>query len=124
MVNQRKSEKAVRRTPRAPATSPLERENQMISAAYDLAEQQLLDGTASAAVILQFLKYGSSRERLEQEKLDMENQLLATKREILESEKRTEELIRDALHAMKAYSGSSDDRDPMVIEHRDNYDDH
>lgn len=77
----------------------------MVAMAFDLAEKQLRDGTASAAVILQLLKYGSSRERLEQKKIELEGDLLATKREILESEKRTEGLIRDALEAMRSYQG-------------------
>lgn len=80
----------------------------MVSLAYDLAEQQLREGTASAAVILQMLKYGSSREKLEQYKLQMENELLATKREILESEKRTEDLVRAALEAMRSYTGAGE----------------
>jgi hypothetical protein len=93
----------------------------MVSMAYDLAEKQLQDGTASAAVILQLLKYGSSRERLEQKKLDLEGELLATKREILESEKRTEELIRNALEAMRSYQGIEQVPDGMVIEDEDHY---
>lgn len=94
----------------------------MISLAWDTAEKQLRDGTASAAVILQLLKYGSSRERLEQKKLELEGGLLATKRELLESEKRTELLIRDALSAMRSYQGIEEPDGGMVIEHRDNYD--
>lgn len=93
----------------------------MVSMAYDLAEKQLQDGTASAAVILQLLKYGSSRERLEQMKLELEGELLATKREILESEKRTEELIRDALKAMRSYQGIEEISEHMAIEHQDRY---
>ena len=37
-----------------PALSPEARENQMIALAVDLAEQQLIDGTASAQVITHF----------------------------------------------------------------------
>lgn len=98
----------------------------MVSKAYDLAERQLDEGTASAAVILQLLKYGSQREKLEQKKLELEGGLLATKRELLESEKRTEALIREALVAMRSYQGIEDaDAVPgMTIEHRDGYDDY
>lgn len=71
----------------------------------NLAERQILEGTASAQVITHFLKLGSSREALEQHKIAMENELLKTKREILESEKRTEALYRDALVAMSQYQG-------------------
>lgn len=93
---------------RAPATTPDERENQLIEAAVDLAEQQLRSGEASAQVITHYLKLGSSRERLEQERLKGEVTLMRTKQEIMESEKRTEQLMRDALNAMRGYTGAED----------------
>ena len=61
---------------RRPAMSPDARENQMINLAVDLAEKQLEEGTASSQVITHFLKLGSSKERLEREKLEEENKLL------------------------------------------------
>ena len=42
-----------------PALTPEARENQLISMAVDLAEQQLIDGTASSQVITHYLKLGS-----------------------------------------------------------------
>jgi hypothetical protein len=93
-------------TPRSPARTPEERENQLIDAAVDLAELQLRSGEASAQVITHYLKLGSSREKLEQKRLENEVALLVTKREVMESEKRVEGLIADALHAMQAYSGN------------------
>lgn len=93
------------RSSRRPATTPQQRENQLISLATDLAEEQLSDGTASAQVITHYLKLGSSRERLEQEKLEKENELLETKREMMESAKRVEELYESALNAMRSYAG-------------------
>lgn len=94
-----------------PALTPEARENQLISLAVDLAEQQLRDGTASSQVISHYLKLGSTRASLEKEKLERENELLRAKTENLESSKRIEELYKDALDAMKKYSGlgSSDD---------------
>ena len=88
-----------------PATTPDERENQMIAAAVDLAEQQLRAGTASAQVISHYLKLGSSRERLEQERLAREDELLGAKREAMESQKRVEEMYTAALSAMRSYAG-------------------
>lgn len=93
------------RTKRRPATTPQQRENQLISLATDLAEEQLENGTASAQVITHYLKLGSSRERLEQEKLEKENELLETKREMMASAKRVEELYETALNAMRSYAG-------------------
>jgi hypothetical protein len=93
------------RVRRPPATTPEARENQLIAAAVDLAEKQILDGTASSQVISHFLKLGSSRERLEQERIERENELLQAKREAMESAKRVEELYGQALDAMRSYAG-------------------
>ena len=93
------------RTRRKPATTPEGRENQMISLAVDLAEKQLREGTAAAQVISHYLKLGTSREQLEQEKLRRENALLEAKSEAIASAKRTEELFGQALNAMRRYSG-------------------
>lgn len=101
------------KTPRRPpATTPEARENQLISLAVDLAERQLSDGTASAQVISHYLKLGSSREKLEQERIAKENELLDAKREALESAKRVEELYSTALNAMRSYAGHA----PLEIE--------
>lgn len=91
--------------PRRRATTPEQRENQLVAAAVDLAEQQILAGTASAQVITHYLKLGSSREKLEQERLAQENELLAARREALAAQGRIEELYATALDAMRAYSG-------------------
>ena len=74
--------------------------------AMDLAEQQLLDGTASSQVIAHFLKLGSSRQRLENIKLERENELLKAKTDAIESAKNVEKLYSEALAAMKSYSGA------------------
>ena len=88
-----------------PATTEENRENQMVSLAIDLAEKQLQEGTASAQVITHYLKLGSTRERLEQERLSRENKLLISKAEAIESGKRVEELYSAALDAMRSYAG-------------------
>jgi hypothetical protein len=88
-----------------PATTPEGREAQLVSLAMDVAEQQMRAGTASAQVISLFLKLGSSREMLEQERLRQEVMLTAIKAEQIASEQRVEELYRDALNAMRSYQG-------------------
>lgn len=103
----RKSDPVENKTSRPPATTPQDRENQIISAAYDLAHKQILAGTASSQVIVNFLKLGSSREKLEQEKIEMENKLLVTKRELMDAQKGVEELYSKALDAMRTYSGQA-----------------
>jgi len=102
----------------SPATTPEGRENQLISLAYDLAERQLRDGTASAQVTSQLLKFGSARERLEQRKLENENLLLSAKVEQINSGKRQEELYAEALDAMREYRGE----EPRYEEEDDYYD--
>lgn len=91
-----------------PALTPEARENQLISLAVDLAEQQLREGTASSQVITHYLKLGSTREKLERERLEEENKLLKAKTEALQSQKRMEELYADAIKAMKNYGGQGD----------------
>lgn len=93
------------RPKRPPATTPEARENQLISTAVDLAEKQMLEGSASSQVIVHFLKLGTSRERLEQERIKHENELLQAKVESLASAARVEELYRNALAAMRSYAG-------------------
>lgn len=91
---------------RAPATTPEARENQIIADAYDLAEKQIRDGTASAQVISHFLKAGSSRDKLERARLEKEVDLMESKIEQLASQKRVEELYADAMEAMRGYTGN------------------
>lgn len=91
-----------------PALSPEARENQLISLAVDLAQRQLQEGTASSQVITHYLKLGSSKERLEKEKLQEENKLLKAKTENLQSMKKVEELYSEALKAMRNYGGQGD----------------
>lgn len=88
-----------------PALSPEARENQMISLAIDLAEKQLMEGTASSQVITHFLKLASTKERIEKEILEKQKELIAAKTESLQSAKRIEELYSEALNAMRRYSG-------------------
>lgn len=92
-------------TERRPATTPQAREKQLVSLAMDLAERQLAEGIASAQVITHYLKLGSSREMLEQERLANENTLLQAKAEALASQARVEELYEHAINAMRAYGG-------------------
>lgn len=95
-----------------PAETPEAREKQMISYAVDLAEKQLREGTASSQVITHYLKLATTKEKIEQEKLELEKQLLIAKTEALQSSKRVEELYAEAISAMQVYSGRvSEDED-------------
>ena len=99
---------------RPPAMTLEARENQMIALAVDLAEKQLLEGTASSQVISHYLKLGSTKERVEKEILMEQKKLITAKTEAIQSAKRVEELYKEALSAMRSYGGhggSSDDDD-------------
>ena len=88
-----------------PALSPAARENQLISLAHDVAEQQMRDGTASSQVITHFLKLGTEKERLERERLEEENKLLRAKTKELEDRKEMKQMYAEALQAMRRYGG-------------------
>lgn len=90
-----------------PALTLEARENQLITLAVNLAEKQLREGTASSQVISHYLKMGSTKEKLEKEKLEKENELLRAKTEALQSAKTVEELYTKALDAMRIYSGNT-----------------
>ena len=91
-----------------PAISPEARENQLISLAVDLAEQQLRDGTASSQVITHFLKLGTSRAELEKEKLKQENKLMEARTKAIESADEMKVLYDNAIKAMRNYAGYGD----------------
>lgn len=109
-VGQESSDASTRKL--RPATTPQARENQLIAAAYDLAERQIREGTASSQVIVQFLRLGSSREKLEQERIAIENNVSQAKIEMMQSAKRVEEMYGQALEAMRSYAGQA----PLEIE--------
>ena len=110
---------------RRAAMSPEARENQMISLAVDVAERQMLEGTASSQVITHFLKLGSRKEQLEREKLENENELLRTRIKALESSEKSEEMYAKVLRAIKEYSGREDvDDGDYDYDEYDDYDEY
>lgn len=115
MVKETKRSNKTTQRRRQPARTPEARENQLISLAVDLAEKQLMEGTASSQVITHYLKLGSTKEKIEREILEKQKELITAKTENLQSAKRVEELYMNALNAMKNYSGqggaSKDDDD-------------
>jgi hypothetical protein len=78
----------------------------MIALAVDLAEKQLMEGTASSQVITHYLKLGSTKERIEKEILEKQKELISAKTEALQSAKTVEELYANAISAMRKYSGN------------------
>lgn len=110
----RKNEPIVSTSKRAPALTTQQREAQIVSAAMDLAEKQIREGTASSQVLTHYLKLGSSREQLEQIGIDQNNKLMKAKQEMLESQQRIEELYGEALKAMSKYQGNDDSEEEPI----------
>lgn len=92
-----------------PAYTPEARENQMVALAMDLVEQRLRDGTASSQETTHFLKLVSSRAKLEQERLKLENELVAAKTKALANAEEIKVLYEDAIKAMRRYAGHGDE---------------
>lgn len=96
---------------RAPSTTVEGRENQLISLAIDLAEKQLMEGTASSQVISHYLKLGSTKDRIEKEILEKQKELITAKTEAIKATKKNEEMYAEALNAMRLYSGQETRKD-------------
>lgn len=96
---------------RLPAKTPEGREHQLVGLAFDLAEKQLLDGTASAAVIVALMKHGTGRERLERMKIENETNLLLIRAEAAAREAHSEDIYSEALRAMSLYTGQAQPQD-------------
>ena len=90
-----------------PARSPEARENQLVSLAYDLVEERLRNGTATAAETVAILRLGTQKERQERELNQKKIELMQAKTEALQSAKRIEELYGAAIDAMRRYSGAA-----------------
>lgn len=95
--------------PMRPALTPESRENQLISLATDLVEKRLRDGSASSQETTHFLKLASSEARLKLKLLETEMELKNAKIKQIEAEARQEQLFKDAIAAMKRYSGHGSD---------------
>ena len=82
------------------------RDMHMIGLAYELVEQRMRDGTASAQETTHFLKLAAEREKYELEKSIMENKvrLMEAQVESLKSAKRMEALYEDAINAVRSYA--------------------
>lgn len=88
------------------ATTVEGREAQCIALAYDLAEQRLREGTATAQEVVHFLRMGSPSERKKQDLTDKQIEVLVKKAEAYDSAKRVEELYSEAISAVTRYRSS------------------
>lgn len=88
-----------------PAKNPEARERQMISLAYDLVQQRLIDGTASSQETTHFLKLATQEARLKNKLLEVQADLAVAKREDLEGRKEYTALVEEAIKAIQDYNG-------------------
>jgi|LFRM01.1.fsa_nt_gb hypothetical protein len=91
-----------------PSPEPEGREKQLTSLAYDLAEAQLREGTASATVINHFLKLATKKEALEREILEKQKVLIEAKADSINRDRDAEELARSAIDAMMKYRATEE----------------
>lgn len=94
-----------------PGLTPEAEENQIIAMAYNLAKKRIADGSASSQEVTHFLKMGSMKARLENERLMEENKLLRAKTKAIESAEDMKELYAEAIKAMASYQGHGDPED-------------
>ena len=89
------------------------RENQMIALAINKVEERMINGTASSQEYVHYLKLAANRktQRLENEKLELELELVKAKTEALQSVKRNEELFEQAIKHMTIYQGRGEPDD-------------
>lgn len=107
MKASKKSQQTEQKRTRRRALSPEAREQQLISLAMDVAEEQMENGTASSQIITHYLKLGALKEQKELELVEAEIALKKARVESLQREERIEELFKDALNSFKVYSGQT-----------------
>ncbi len=107
--------KPISRLPRA--RTPEAREQQLVALSYDLAEKQIVDGTVSSQVLSHFLKIGSTREKIELQKIKQETILVEAKVKDLANVEDMKKLYSEAMDAMRGYSGQgvSDDENQNIF---------
>lgn len=92
---------------RSKPIDPQEKENQLISLAMKLAEQQLRDGTAKSQVIAHFLNLATTKTKLENDKLKTDLKVAEAKIKYMEDQTSGKELFEQALKAFSSYGGNS-----------------
>lgn len=92
-------------TPVLHSTTPEGMEQELVLMAYQAAGERIANGTASSQEIVHFLRLGSRRERLEEEKLLRDIDLQEAKKGAIDESSRIEELYTNAINAMRVYQG-------------------
>lgn len=88
-----------------PPVSPDDAEQLGISLAYNLVLQRLRDGTATSQETTYFLKLGSTKNNLENEKLRNENEVLKEKVKMFQASRDSNVDYAKVIECMKRYNG-------------------
>lgn len=102
------AEKTKRKAP-PPARTPDGRMNQLINRAVDLAEQKLIDGTASSQIISLLLNLATKKTELELERIRSDILLKEAKVREIKSGEEIKTLYNNAIAAMREYRGEEED---------------
>lgn len=107
------AETAYKSTTTRPDFSGSAIEKRLIGKAYAEAERRLDDGTASSEMVCLFLKMGSSKQYLDEQKTLMELDYTRAKTEMLQAQKKNEEMFAEAMSAFRTYQGLDDDAEEL-----------
>ena len=94
--------------PVRPLMSVQAREEQIAGYALDCAERQIREGTASPSVLVHFLRATSTKEALERQLLEQQNEMLKMKTEVMQAQVSIQGKYDEALEAFRGYSGVSE----------------
>ena len=94
---------------RAPALTPEQRNNQLISMSFDAAEAMILSGKGTSQLLVHFLKQQTARDNLELAKLELEGQLLRARTDSIAAGGDMRDLVQQAIQAMTEYKGEDPD---------------
>lgn len=101
-----KNDEKRKTTPKAPAAmDPENRLQQLSGIALDRIEERMLNGKATGAELIFMAKFADPERFFKQDKIATETELLASKKQAIDSGKNTEKLYADAINAMKHYQG-------------------
>lgn len=101
-----KNDKQRKTIPKAPAAmDPENRLQQLSGIALDRIEERMLNGKATGAELIFMAKFADPERFFKQDKIATETELLASKKQAIDSGKNTEKLYADAINAMKHYQG-------------------
>lgn len=95
-----------RRGKHAPARTPEEQENIMISLAMQQAEEMLRSGNAPTGVVMHFLKQATEKERAQTRKLNADADMATAKADYVKTQQKHEQDYQEVINAFRGYGGN------------------